>query len=342
LFMAANTNALRLGISAVAALALARALLRRSRYMDLHGKIVFITGGSRGLGLVLAREFANRGARVAVCARDSQELDRVRSEFQLMGSDFLAVSCDVRVQGDVQTAVRIVQEQLGPIDVLVNNAGTIITGPMENQSIEAFEDAMATNFWGAVYATLAVISQMKRRHTGRIVNITSIGGKVAFPHLLPYTASKFAFVGFSEGLRAELLKDNVFVTTVCPSLMRTGSPRNANFTGQSEKEYTWFILSDSAPGASISAKRAATKIVRASMYGVSEVHVGMPAKLATVVQGIAPGLTADVFGYLNMLLMPAPADGQSEPRKGYESETSLTGTYLTKLTRVAEAANNQL
>ena len=341
--MAVNAStSVKVGLSAIAGLALMRSLLRRSRYMDLHGKVVFITGGSRGLGLVLAREFATRGARIAVCARDAQALDRVRSELQLMGSDFLAVTCDVRVQGDVQTAVRIIQEQLGPIDVLVNNAGTIITGPMENQSVQAFEDAMATNFWGALYATLAVVDQMKRRRTGRIINVTSIGGKVAFPHLLPYTASKFAFVGFSEGLRAELLKDNIFVTTVCPTLMRTGSPRNANFTGQNEKEYTWFMLSDSAPGASISAKRAARTIVRAGMYGVSEVHLGLPAKIATFAQGVAPGLMADLLGAVNTILMPKPAEGKTECRKGHESETRLTGTYLTRLTRVAEAANNQL
>lgn len=338
--MKLNTTT-RLALGA-AGIFLGRALLRWSRYFDLHGKIVFITGGSRGLGLVLAREFAKAGARVAVCARESAELDRVRSEFQALGSDFFAVTCDVRVRDDVNSAVRVIQDQLGPVDVLVNNAGTIIAGPVENQGIEAFEDAMSTNFWGAVYTTLAVMNGMKRRRSGRIVNIASAGGKVSFPHLLPYNASKFALVGFSEGLRAELLKDNILVTTVCPNLMRTGSPRNANFAGQTEKEYTWFMLSDSMPLASMSAIRAARKIVRATTYGTSELHLGFPAKLASFVQGVAPGLTADLFGLLNRSLMPAPAESKTDSRKGYESETRLTNSYFTRLTRLAEASNNQL
>ena len=325
----------------VAAVLLGRALVRRSRKLDLQNKVVFITGGSRGLGLVLAREFARHGSRIAVCARESSELDALRSEFKLLGSDFLAVTCDVRVQSDVESTVRVIQDELGPIDILVNNAGTIAAGPLENQNIQAFEDAMATNFWGAVYATLAVVRRMKHRREGRVVNITSIGGKVAVPHLLPYTASKFAFVGFSEGLRAELLKHDVFVTTVCPTLMRTGSPRNADFSGQSRKEYTWFMLSDSMPIASMSAVRAAKKIVRACVYGVSEIHLGIPAKLAAIVQGIAPGVTADLLGVVNRAL-PSPSDCNGERRKGYESETSLTGSFLTKLTRLAEASNNQL
>jgi NAD(P)-dependent dehydrogenase (short-subunit alcohol dehydrogenase family) len=331
----------RLSLGA-AALLLGRALVRRSRKLDLQNKVVFITGGSRGLGLVLAREFARRGSRIAVCARDSHELDALRSEFKLLGSDFLAVTCDVRVQSDVQRTVRVIQDELGPIDVLVNNAGMIVAGPVENQNIQVYEDAMATNFWGALYATMAVVGAMKRRGRGRIVNITSIGGKVAVPHLLPYTTSKFAFVGFSEGLRAELLKDNVFVTTVCPSLMRTGSPRNADFAGQHRKEYSWFMLSDSIPVASMNAVRAAKKVVDACVYGVSEIHVGIPAKFAAFVQGFAPGLTADLLGLLNRSLLPSPADGDHEPRKGYECETPLTRSKLTKLTRLAEAANNQL
>jgi NAD(P)-dependent dehydrogenase (short-subunit alcohol dehydrogenase family) len=325
-----------------AGLAVSRTLLRRRRHLNLRGKVVFITGGSRGLGLVLAREFAKRGAKVAICGRDTRLLERARREFEPLGENFLALTCDVRNQSDVAAAVTLIEAQLGLVDVLVNNAGTIVAGPMENQTLEVFQDVMATNFWGAVYATLAVLPGMKYRREGRIVNIASIGGKVAFPHLLSYNASKFALVGFSEGLRAELLKDDLFVTTVCPSLMRTGSPRNANFSGQHKKEYTWFVLSDSTPGISMGAQRAARKIVNACVNGISELHVGIPTKLASIVQGIAPGMMADMMGLLNRWFMPAPVEGGTQQHKGHESETQLTHTYWTKLTRAAEAANNQL
>src|ERR1700694_4855674 len=238
---------------------------------SLTGKVVLITGGSRGLGLVLAREFLQRGSTVAVCARDEQKLSRVRKEFASYGHKFLTVPCDLSDKDQAFAMVKTVEEKLGPVDVLVNNAGTILVGPVENQHIENFEEAMRINFWPCVYTSFAVIPGMKRRRSGRIVNIGSIGGKIAVPHLLPYSASKFALAGFSQGLRAELAKDGISVTTVNPGLTRTGSPRNVDVTGQHGKEYSWFILADSLPGISMDARRAAREIVQACISGTGEV-----------------------------------------------------------------------
>src|SRR5204863_2590958 len=128
-----------------------------------------------------------------------------------------------------------------------------------------------------VHTTLDVMPDMRARREGRIVNISSIGGKVSVPHLLPYSASKFALVGLSEGLRAELAKDGIVVTTVCPGLMRTGSPRNAQFKGQHRAEYAWFTLSDSMPFFSQSAERAARQILSACRHGEAEVVLSLPA-----------------------------------------------------------------
>ena len=334
-------TAVALGAAGIGALLAYRSWVRRSRYIDLRGKVVLITGGSRGLGLAMAREFSRRGAKVAVCARDPRELQKVEAEFAERRAPFLGLKCDVGVRSEVQHSVASVEEQLGPVDVLVNNAGTIFVAPLENQDIETFEDAMQTNFWAALYATFAVREGMKRRRRGRIVNIASIGGKIAVPHLLAYSASKFAFVGFSEGLRAEMAKDNIFVTTVCPGLMRTGSPRNADFGGQSEKEYTWFTVSGSVPVVSMNVVRAARRIVDACVYGESEIHLGITAKLASVAQGLAPGVCSE-FAATVSRLMPDPAIGGSRPKKGFESETQLTASPITKLTRVAEETQNQL
>jgi short-subunit dehydrogenase len=322
----------------------ARAYLRNSRRISLGNKVVLITGGSRGLGLVLAREFAARGARVAICARNSHELERVRKEFADAGTEVFAETCDVGVRQEIGTVINHVRERWGEIDILVNNAGTIMVGPVENQDLEAFEEAMQTNFWGAYYATSAVLGAMKKRRAGRIVNITSIGGKVAFPHLLPYAASKFALVGFSQGLRAELLKDKVYVTTVCPGLMRTGSPRNADFAGQHEKEYAWFTISDSLPVASIDSKAAARQILNACVHGEAEVHLGIAAKVGAIVQGVTPGWSSEILGVVNEFMLPraAPAKRRVERQKGSQSESELTAGVLTTLTREAEKANNQV
>src|SRR5256714_7005791 len=332
-----NLFAGALGVLGLLAL---RGWLRQSRYLDLRGRVVFITGGSRGLGLALAREFAARGARVAICARGQSELLRVREEFGAGNRDFLALACDVRANDQVQETVATIEENFGPIDVLVNNAGIIVVGP-ENQTLEIFQDTLQTNFWGPLYAALAVKDRMKRRAYGRIVNIASIGGKLPAPHLLPYTASKFALVGFSEGLRAELAKDNILVTTVCPGLMRTGSPRNADFLGQAEKEYTWFAVSGSLPGLSINVERAARQIVDACVHGEAEVHLGATSKLGALFHGMVPGLSAELFAKINQLL-PGAVEPRATPQKGFQSETPTTQSSVTKLTRLAEVSHNQL
>lgn len=323
-----------------AAASVAKAVLRRSRKVSVRGKTVFITGGSRGLGLVLAREFAERGARVAVCARDEKELQRVRAEFAGAGQPLVAPVCDVSLRAEARAVVHKIRDQLGEIDILVNNAGTILVGPAENQDTEAFEDAMRTNFWGPFNIISEILPAMMERRRGRIVNIASIGGKIPFPHLLPYSTSKFALVGYSEGLRAELAKHNVFVTTVCPGLMRTGSPRNAVFTGQAEKEYAWFTISDSLPVVSIGARRAARQIIDATVHGDPEIHLGLAAKLGSVVQGCAPGATAEILSLVDRLL-PDALPGHASAKKGSESESAATENISTFLTREAEIADNQ-
>jgi short-subunit dehydrogenase len=227
------------------------------------------------------------------------------------------------------------------VDVLVNNAGVIEVGPMEVMTVEDYEEAMRTHFWGPLYATLAVLPGMRLRGQGRIVNISSIGGKLAPPHLLPYAASKFALTGLSEGLRAELKKDGIYVTTVCPGLMRTGSPINATFKGQNRAEYAWFSISDALPLASMAAERAARQIVRACRRGDAEVILSLPAKLAAKFHGLFPGLTSDLMGLIHRLL-PSPGGIGTQRALGHESTSEASPSWLTALGERAAERNNEL
>ena len=163
-----------------------------------------ITGGSRGLGLVMARMFADEGARVVLLARDMARTGAGGSGpgVTRRGSDDL--SCDVRRRGDVRAAIDQVVERWRAVDVLINNAGVIQVGPLEQMEHEDFENAMATHFWGPLHLMLELMPIMRRRGFGRIVNIASIGGRVAVPHSRPYSASKFALIGLSDAVRAEL------------------------------------------------------------------------------------------------------------------------------------------
>ncbi|HKW67349.1 MAG TPA: SDR family NAD(P)-dependent oxidoreductase, partial [Terriglobales bacterium] len=245
---------------------------------SVAGRVVLITGSSRGLGLALAEEFAAQGARLVICARDQRELETARVRLAARGADVLAVTCDVTVQDDVQSLVNQATARFGHIDVLVNNAGVIQVGPLEAQSLTDFQEAMDVMFWGTVYPTLAVLPQMRQRRSGHVANITSIGGKVSVPHLLPYSCAKFAAVGFSEGLRAEMARHGIQVTTVVPGLMRTGSHLNAYFKGKNEDEFTWFSLGATLPVAAMSARRAARRIVAAIRRGQAELILTPQAK----------------------------------------------------------------
>src|SRR5579883_3163593 len=296
--------------------------------LDFQGKVVLITGGSRGLGLALAQEFASRGAQLALCARNQAELNRaselVRQQHDVRVETF---AYDLSVAEQVQQLASDATARFGRIDVWVNNAGTISVGPIQNQTIEDFQSAMNINFWATVHGTFAVLPQMLARASGNIVNITSIGGKVSIPHLLPYSCSKFAAVDFSEGLRAEIKDKGVRVTTVCPGLMRTGSHLNAQFKGKHSEEFTWFSLGTATPLTSVAAHRAARQIVNATRSGRGELIVGWQAELLARAHGLAPELTTEILTMVNRLLPKASTDAQ-ETKSGSESQNLLTRSPL--------------
>src|SRR5688500_8653783 len=319
----------------------ARQAVRRARQMDFAGRVALVTGGSRGLGLILARQLVAEGARVAICARDEPELNRAKAELQARGGDVLAVQCDVTVKAQVDEMIRGVIGHFGQIDVLVNNAGIIQVAPMEEMTLADYEEAMQTHFSGPLYTTLAALPAMRGRRQGRIVNITSIGGKVPAPHLLPYTASKFALVGFSEGLRAELAKDNVYVTTVVPGFMRTGSPRQADFKGRHREEYAWFTTADTTPGVSISPERIADRIIDAMQHGQAELISPLAACVQAKLFALMPNLSTEIASLITLAL---PKPGGIGPRraKGYESSSSLVPRYAAARNISAARAHNEV
>lgn len=318
----------------------AKKLLDRTKEINLDNKVVLITGGGRGLGLVLARRFAREGAKIAICAREKVELEDAKRELTANGAEVFSTVCDVTDESDVKEMVEAVKNHFGQIDVLINNAGVIQVTPLGNSSKEDFQNALDTHFWGVYYTTNAVLPEMKERGEGRIVNISSIGGKVAIPHLLPYSTSKFALAGYSEGLRAELLKEGIYVTTVCPGLMRTGSPRQTIIKGNHELEYAWFKISDSLPMISVSAEYAADEIVGACKRGDAEIIISLPAKILAHFKGLFPGTTTDIMSLVDLILPDATADGDKS-LKGKEAETSLSDNFLTTLTDEAAIINNE-
>ncbi len=325
-------------MAATAATAAVTQAMRRRRWMDMNGRVVLITGGTRGLGLIMATEFGRRGARLVLCGRDEGTLTSAERHVATLGVEAMVRRCDVAVRQEAEELVREATLRFGRIDVLVNNAGIMTVGPLQAQSVEDFEEAMGVMFWGIVYPTLAVLPQMLQRREGRIVNITSIGGKVSAPHVLPYCSAKFAAVGFSEGLHAELARDGIRVVTVVPGFMRTGSHLNASYKGKPEGEFLWFSLGPSVPGLSIDAERAARRIVDAAESGEAELILSILAKLATRVNGLAPGFLSELLALANRLL-PSAQGGERTPKTGRESRSRLAAALTVLGERAARRFN---
>jgi NAD(P)-dependent dehydrogenase (short-subunit alcohol dehydrogenase family) len=317
------------------------ALARYLRRFSLEGRVVLVSGGSRGLGFVLAREAGRQGARIVTCARDENELQTAAEQLRAEGIEVLTVPCDLRDPGDIRRMVRAAEERFGGIDVLVHNAGVIQVGPLAEMTLEDYREAMDIHYWAAVHLVQAVVPGMKARGEGRIALITSVGGRIAVPHLTPYTASKFALVGYSEALRAELAPHGILVTTVVPSLMRTGSPLHAFFKGQHRLEYSWFTLSDSMPLISIGVQRAARRILEAVEQGRADLVLNFPTSLAVRFHGVFPGTTQQLMA-LAVRALPGPGGVGQQRVPGAASETWLTRSFLTVLTRRAAEEANQV
>lgn len=286
--------------------------------------LALVAGGSRGLGLLIARELGRRGFRLVICARSAAELDVARATLAAEQIDVRATVCDVADAEAVDVLVASAEEQDGPIQVAILVAGVIQVGPLASLDRRHFREAIDTMLWGPINLALAVSGPMRGRGYGRIGVITSIGGLVPVPHLLPYSTAKFGAVGFTAGLRNELAGTGVKVTTVAPGLMRTGSHLRAEFTGNQAAEYTWFAPSASLPGLAMQPERAAVKIVDGILAGRAYVFLSLLTKVATRVNGLAPSATSALLGVAARLLPNGSPAQSTATSQGYQVEDRLT------------------
>ncbi|MDE1176751.1 MAG: SDR family NAD(P)-dependent oxidoreductase [Edaphobacter sp.] len=293
---------------ASAAFAAAGSIVGQAVAAPVRGRVVLITGSSSGLGLALAERYATAGAKLVLTARSMDDLTAAKERLLHRGAireaDILLLPCDIAKADDVSSMIHAAIAHFGRVDVLINNAGIIQVGPIESQTVEAFQQAMQTNFFGAVHTVQAVLPHMLARRTGKIVNIASIAGKFAMPHLLPYVASKFALVGYSEGLHAELRHKGIRVTTVCPGLMRTGSQNHAQFSGNARAESRWFTIAATMPLLAASVKRAANRIYMAEHDGRAEITITPQAWLAARFAGAHPEASQIAAAIVNEYLLP--------------------------------------
>jgi NAD(P)-dependent dehydrogenase (short-subunit alcohol dehydrogenase family) len=321
---------------------LAARQIRRRRALDLAGRVVLITGGSRGLGLLMAREVGRLGGQIVIAARDEDELLRAQRDLQAHDIHASILVADVATEAQARRMIAQVIDRHGRLDVLINNAGVIMVGPVDHMTVADFEEAMATHFWGPLHTMLAAVPHMRDAGGGRIVNISSVGGKIGVPHLAPYCASKFALTGVSTALRTELGRHGILVTTVCPGLMRTGSPLNAWFKGRHRAEFAWFAIADSLPLLSIDGRRAAAQIVNALRDGDAELIVSWPARLAVVAEALAPNTLARAMTLVNRMLPSPTGTLGNESHSGWHSGSRWAPSPLTRMSERSAAENNEV
>ncbi|MBV9382378.1 MAG: SDR family NAD(P)-dependent oxidoreductase [Streptosporangiaceae bacterium] len=309
---------------------------------DITGEVAIVTGASRGLGLELAAELGRHSCRLVICARDAAELDRAAAALRAGGAEVTAVACDITDEAAPRLLIDTAVSSYGRLDILVNNAGIIQVEPLDSSQPGDYESAMRTMALAPARIALAALPVMRERGHGRIVNVTSVGGKISVPHLLPYCMAKFAAVAFSEGLRAELGSGPVTVTTAVPGLMRTGSHMQALFRGQREKEFTWFSLGASLPLVSMDAGRAARRIVSAMRTRQPEVILTPAAQVAARGAGVFPGLTVRLL-HLMSAALPGPEPGApGEVARGAGLRPAMSTRLFGRLTALGRSAARRL
>ncbi len=321
---------------AAGAIGLAVASRYRARY-NFENKVVVITGGSRGLGLVLARELASRGASLGLMARDAIELARAR---RTIDSESLVqlLPADVTDPAQVEQAFSTMIRRFGRIDVVVNNAGQILSAPFDDTTPEDFKTMLDVHFWGTLNVSRAALPHLARHGDGRIINICSIGARVPVPHLSAYCASKYAQAGLSAVMAEELRAKGIRVTTVLPGLMRTGSHLQAWFKGEQPTEFALFSLIGGSPGTSMSAERAARLILSASARGQADAVIPFTYRQISKLSAIAPNL---MLGALAVVSAAMPGARTQFAAQGKHMQLPTLVKGVAALNERAADRNNQ-
>jgi len=189
--------------------------------MDYKGKAAVVTGGTKGIGRAIAEALAREGLNVCVGARSLDEVQQTVRELEGLGVSATGAACDVRAAEECEALINHAVEELGGVDVLVNNAGIGLFKPVEETTPEEFRAVLETNLFGVFYCTRAAIPEMKRRGGGYVINVSSLAGANPHPRMAAYNASKFGLNGFTEALMQEVRHDRIKVSYVMPGSVNT-------------------------------------------------------------------------------------------------------------------------
>ena len=254
--------------------------------MDFKNKVVLITGASSGIGKQTAIEFAKLGSSIILVARRKNKLEQVENELKQFNVNTLVCACDVSKKDQVEELSKIVLQKFDSIDILVNNAGFAIYGSVSDLSINEIESQMETNYFGMIYCVKNFLPLMLKKKSGHIVNVASVGASFSVPGVSSYCATKFAMLGFSEGLKHELYGTGVGLTVVSPIMVRTPLFEHPSFTN----------FSKFSTGVSLSSETVAKTIIKASNSSRLEIVVPSVARAVIWFKQTFPFLINPIVG----------------------------------------------
>ena len=253
--------------------------------MKFKDKVVLITGASSGIGRASAIQFAKKGASVILVARNKEKLVQADRDLKKFNVSTLVCECDISNKTQVKKMSRIVLEKYESVDILVNNAGFAIYGSVSNLTTEEIESQMATNYFGMVYCIKNFLPLMIKKKSGHVVNVASVAGSFGLPGIASYCASKFAMLGFSEGLKHELKGTGVGITVVSPIMVRTSFFDHSSFENMPKYSPT-----------SLSAETVANAILKASHSPRLEIIVPSVVRVAVWMKNTFPYLINPILG----------------------------------------------
>ena len=253
--------------------------------MNFKDKVVLITGASSGIGRASAIKFAEKGAVLILVARRKEKLDQVDKDLKKFNVSTLVCECDVSDKSQVKKMSKIVLEKYKSVDILVNNAGFAIYGSVSSLTTEEIESQMATNYFGMIYCIKNFLPLMIKKKSGHIVNVASVAGSFGLPGIASYCASKFAMLGFSEGLKHELKGTGIGVTVVSPIMVRTNFFDHKSFESMPKYSPT-----------SLSAETVANAILKAANSPRLEIIVPSVVRIAVWMKSTFPYLINPILG----------------------------------------------
>jgi len=253
--------------------------------MDFKNKVVLITGASSGIGKQTAIEFAKLGSNIILVARKKDKLEQVENQLKQFHVTTLVCTCDISKKDQVQSMSKIVLEKFNSIDILVNNAGFAIYGSVSELSINEIESQMETNYFGTIYCIKFFLPSMLKKKSGHIVNVASVAASFGLPGIASYCASKFAMLGFSEGLKHELSGTGVGLTVVSPIMVKTEFFDHPSFEKMPKYSPT-----------SLSPKTVAKAIVKAANSSRLEIITPSVVRIAVWLKHTFPYLINPILG----------------------------------------------